>query len=446
MAEGGFPAGFYWGAATAAYQIEGAIAEDGKSESIWDRFAHTPGKIDDRTNGDIACDHYHRWPEDVALMARLGLSGYRFSTAWARILPEGYGRVNQAGLDYYSRLVDALLAEHITPFVTLYHWDLPQALQERGGWESRDTAKAFAELAHVVTARLGDRVRHWITHNEPHIVVFHGYVTGTKAPGLTNPALIGPVAHHLLLSHGLAAQAIRSESPQAQVGITLNLTALEPASDRSEDIEATTLLDGLHHRWYLDPLYGKGYPEDAARLVRMPADVVRSGDMETIATPTDFLGVNYYTRYRVRAGRGELAIPQMVEPTGRLTTMGWEIYPQGLTELLARAHREYAPKMLYVTESGVAFPDAVAADGHVHDPARADYLREHFHAARDAMAQGVPVGGYFVWSLMDNFEWSYGFTQRFGLLYTDYRTQRRIIKDSGFFMQRIAATNGADLD
>jgi beta-glucosidase len=440
----GFPADFAWGTATAAYQIEGAATEDGKGESIWDRFSHTPGVIDDGTNGDVACDHYHRWQTDVDLMAQLNLNAYRFSLAWARILPDGYGRVNQAGLDFYSRLVDALLERGVAPYVTLYHWDLPQALQEKGGWESRDTAKAFAEFAQVAAARLGDRVGHWITHNEPHIVVYHGYLFGVKAPGLKDPTLIAPVAHHLLLSHGLATQALRAAGAR-EVGITLNITHLEPASDREEDAQAARDLDGLYHRWYLDPIFRGAYPDDVSHLLALPNGLVQSGDLEAISAPLDFLGVNYYSRMRVRAARGLFGIPEGMPPQGQLTTMGWEVYPEGLTETLLRVQRDYAPPKLYVTENGAAYPDTLTADEQVHDPERTDYLRRHFVATRQAIAQGAPVQGFFVWSLLDNFEWSYGYRQRFGVLYTDYSTQRRIVKDSGRFLANVAATNGASL-
>jgi beta-glucosidase len=439
-----FPADFAWGTATAAYQIEGAATADGKGESIWDRFSHTPSAIDDGTNGDVACDAYHRWPGDVDLMAQLNLNAYRFSLAWSRILPEGYGRVNGAGLDYYSRLIDALLERGIAPYVTLYHWDLPQALEEKGGWPNRDTAKAFAEFAHLAATRLGDRVGHWITHNEPHIVVYHGYLFGSKAPGLKDPTLVAPVAHHLLLSHGLAAQALRAAGAR-EVGITVNLTDFEPASDREEDADAARDLDGLFHRLFLDPIYRGAYPDDLEHLLSLPNGLVQAGDLETISAPLDFLGVNYYFGSRVRAARGLFGIPETLPPEGRLTTMGWEVYPQGLTNVLLRVHRDYAPKTLYVTENGAAYPDTLTPEGEVHDPERTDYLRRHLVAAREAIAAGAPLRGYFAWSLLDNFEWSYGYTQRFGVLYTDYPTQRRIVKDSGRFLAEVAATNGDNL-
>jgi beta-glucosidase len=440
----GFPADFAWGTATAAYQIEGAATEDGKGESIWDRFSHTPGMIDDGANGDIACDSYHRWPGDVDLMAQLNLNAYRFSLAWTRILPDGYGRVNQAGLDYYSRLVDGLLERGIAPYVTLYHWDLPQALEDKGGWPNRDTAKAFAEFAHVAAARLGDRVGHWITHNEPHIVLYHGYLYGTKAPGHKDPALLAPVAHHLLLSHGLATQALRAAGAR-EVGITVNITDLEPASDREEDAQAARDMDALYHRVFLDPIYRGAYPDDLARLLPMPDGLVQLGDLETVSSAQDFLGVNYYSCGRARAARGLFGIPESLPPRGPLTAMGWEVYPDGLTNVLLRVHRDYAPKKVYITENGAAYPDTLTPEGEIHDPERTNYLRRHFVAARGAIAGGAPVRGYFVWSLLDNFEWSYGYAPRFGVIYTDYPTQRRIAKDSARFLAEVAATNGGSL-
>jgi beta-glucosidase len=304
-------------------------------------------------------------------MAQLNFNAYRFSLAWSRILPEGYGRVNGAGLDYYSRLIDKLLERGIAPYVTLYHWDLPQALEDKGGWPNRDTAKAFAEFAHLAATRLGDRVGHWITHNEPHIVVYHGYLFGSKAPGLKDPTLVAPVAHHLLLSHGLAAQALRSAGAR-EVGITLNLTDFEPASDREEDADAARDLDGLFHRLFLDPLFRGAYPDDLEHLLSLPNGLVQAGDLETISAPLDFLGVNYYFSSRVRAARGIFGIPETLPPEGRLTTMGWQVYPQGLTNVLLRVHRDYAPKTLYVTENGAAYPDTLTPAGEVHDPERTD--------------------------------------------------------------------------
>lgn len=447
ITETGFPSDFAWGAATAAYQIEGAAAADGKGESIWDRFSHTPGAISDGTTGDVACDHYRLWQDDVDLLASLGLNAYRFSVSWPRVFPDGKGTLNPAGLDFYERLVEGLLARGVAPFITLYHWDLPQTLHEKGGWANRDTAFYFADFALALARRFGDRVGHWITHNEPHVVVHEGYVKGDKAPGIRNPALILPVSHHLLLSHGAATEALRSELPQsAQLGITLNFADIEPATDRDADVQAARVRDGLWHRLYLDPLYRGAYPEDVLPLVDEPLDLIRTGDLERIAAPTDFLGVNYYTRSIIRAGPGGPTDPRSVPPRGALTTMGWEVYPEGLTNILRRLRDDYAPKALYVTENGAAYLDAIAADGRIYDGQRTAYLRRHLQAARDAIAVGVPLRGYFVWSLMDNFEWQHGHTQRFGVVYTDYATQRRIPKESARFLTAVAATNGAALD
>ncbi len=455
LSAGGFPVGFFWGTATAAYQIEGAAREDGKGESIWDRFAHTPGKIAGGATGDVACDHYHRWQEDLDLMARLNLNAYRFSAAWPRVYPDGYGELNLAGLDFYDRLVDGMLARGIAPFMTLYHWDLPQALEDRGGWLNRDTASAFADFAQTMAKRLGDRVGHWITINEPMTIVLEGYINGIHAPGQRNEALALPVAHHLLLAHGLALQAIRAEvGSQVEVGITLNLTLAEPASDHAEDVEAAQRLDGLANRLFLDPVLRGEYPSDILdpSLTAANADpdaLFRSGDLAIINGETDFLGFNYYMRMLAHADPNAGLLPAYGSPPvppEELTVMGWEVYPQGLEELLMRVQREYHPPMIYITENGAAFPDTLDADGQVHDPRRVAFLRDHLLATRRAIAAGVPVRGYLVWSFLDNFEWARGFEPRFGIVYTDYPTQRRIVKDSGRFYAEVAATNGARLD
>ncbi|HUY79643.1 MAG TPA: GH1 family beta-glucosidase [Ktedonobacterales bacterium] len=455
LTEGGFPTNFAWGTATAAYQIEGAPRADGKGESIWDRFTHTPGTIADGSNGDYACDHYHRWPEDLDLMARLGLNAYRFSISWPRIFPGGYGQVNLPGLDFYERLVDGLLERGIAPYMTLYHWDLPQALEDRGGWRNRDTANAFADYAQVMARRLGDRVGHWITHNEPVVTVAEGHINGTHAPGLRDEALALPVTHHLLLSHGLATQAIRSEvGDTVDVGITLNLAVVEPATDRSEDVEAAQRLDLLWNRMFLDPVLRGAYPTDMldASVTAGSADpdaLFRPGDMATIATPIDFLGVNYYTRMLARASKTPTLIPEYAPPRvpkREQTVMGWEVYPEGLERVLLRLRDEYKSPTIYITESGVAFPDTLGPDGKVHDQRRTEYLRDHLLATRRAIGAGVPVAGYFVWSLLDNFEWAKGFVPRFGVIYTNYPTQGRIVKDSGRYLAEVAQTGGARLD
>jgi beta-glucosidase len=443
-----FPDGFAWGAATAAFQIEGAPREDGKGESIWDRFSHIPGAIEDGANADVACDHYHRWREDVALMAELGHNAYRFSIAWPRVLPTGAGQVNGAGLDFYDRLVDALLERAIVPYVTLYHWDLPQVLQEAGGWRRRATAADFAAFVEVVARRLGDRVRHWITLNEPQVITNLGHFTGEMAPGVRDLGAWWPVSHHLLLAHGLAVPVLRAASaPGAQVGITLNLSPKVPASASQEDQRAAPLGDALFNRWFLDPLFRGAYPAEAAALLERPADLIQPGDLAVIQAPLDFLGVNYYTIERIRR-HPDLpgVVPQVAPEDGPgLTTMGWTVRPEGLGDLLIRLHHEYQPAALYVTENGAAHPDTLTPDGRVDDPERTEYLRRHLAQVRRALEAGAPLRGYFVWSLLDNFEWARGYTQRFGLVYTDYPTQRRIIKGSGRYFAEVARTNGASV-
>ena len=443
-----FPEAFVWGAATSSYQIEGAWNEDGKGESIWDRFAHTPGRIEDGSTGDVACDHYHRWQGDVDLMAALGLDAYRFSLSWPRILPQGRGAVNERGLDFYERLVDRLLAAGILPFVTLYHWDLPQALQDEGGWANRATAEAFAGYAGVVARRLGDRVRHWITHNEPWCASFLSYQIGVHAPGHHDWAEAICASHHLLLAHGLALPAIRQHSANAEVGITLNFEPAVPASPSRADFEAARRHDGYFNRWFLDPLYGRRYPADmvadyaAHGFLPGGLSFVRAGDLETIAAPTDFLGVNYYTRCIARDEAAQDNLPRRRFRGEALTEMGWEVYPHGLYLLLNRLHFEYGPAQLYVTENGASYGTGPAANGQVADKERLAYLREHFRAAHRAIENGVPLAGYFVWSLMDNFEWGKGYTQRFGIVWVDYETQERIPKESALWYRDVIARNG----
>ncbi len=441
-----FPQGFLWGAATASYQIEGAWDEDGKGESIWDRFSHTPGKISDGSTGDVACDHYHRREQDLDLMAELGLQAYRFSIAWPRVIPQGRGKVNEAGLDFYDRLVDGLLARGITPFVTLYHWDLPQALQDEGGWPRRSTAEAFVNYADVVSARLGDRVKHWITHNEPWVASFLGYGMGVHAPGIQDFQQALAAAHHLLLSHGWAVSSIRANSEEAKVGITLNLTDVVPASPSALDYHAAREMDGFLNRWFLDPIYGRHYPADVIewfeRVHGAKVNFVEEDDMAVIAAPTDFLGVNYYTRTVARDPSRHNLPPTIVTDNSEFTEMGWEVAPRSLFRLLNRLHFDYQPANIYITENGAAFPDKVCKEGHVHDDRRLAYLKEHFKAAHDAIQCGAPLRGYFVWSFMDNFEWAFGYTKRFGVVYVDYETQQRIVKESGKWYSQVIAQNG----
>lgn len=442
-----FPQGFLWGAATASYQIEGAWNEDGKGESIWDRFSHTPGKVVDGDTGDIACDHYHRWMDDIRLMREIGLKAYRFSTSWPRVLPVGRGKVNPLGLDFYDRLVDGLLAAGIQPFITLYHWDLPQALQELGGWGNRDVAYWFADYAALVGRRLGDRVKHWITHNEPWVVAVLGHWNGYHAPGLADPRLAIQVAHHLLLSHGEAVRALRDAGgANANVGITLNLSPVHPATKSEADQAAARRQDSFLNRWFLDPLFKGAYPPDLLDLYGEFAPQVKPGDMARIQASIDFLGVNYYTRSIVKDDpSAPLLRTASVQIEGaEYTEMGWEVYPPGLWELLTRLQRDYNPPALYVTENGCAFRDEVNEQGQVDDERREAYLREHFIQAHRAIQDGVKLHGYFVWSLMDNFEWAWGYTKRFGLAYVDYPTQRRILKRSGRWYSAVIAQNAVE--
>ncbi len=440
-----FPHDFIWGAATAAYQIEGAWDAGGKGESIWDRFSHTPGMILNGDTGDLAADHIHRYQEDIGLMQELGLAAYRLSVSWPRILPAGRGQVNPAGLDFYDRLIDALLAAGIRPFITLYHWDLPQALQDAGGWQNRDTAYWFRDYADVLAQRLGDRISNWITHNEPWVTAFLGHYFGIHAPGLHSLDATLSTAHHLLLSHGLALEPLRYHgSESTQVGITLDISPAEPASDSAGDEEAARRQDGIRHRLFLDPLFRGRYPEDMADLfdgqgLDRPAD-----DLRIISQPIDFLGLNYYTRAIVKAAGSSAPFRiDRVQPAGaEFTDMGWEVYPTGLYDALMRVHRDYAPSRLYVTESGAAFSDVADSDGQVRDPRREAFLREHFIQAHRAIAGGVPLKGYFVWSLLDNFEWAFGYSKRFGLIWVNFETQQRIIKQSGRWFAGVTRENG----
>jgi len=450
-----FPKDFIWGAATSSYQVEGAWNEDGKGESIWDRYSHTPGNVIGNETGDNACDHYHLWREDIQLMKDLGLPAYRFSTAWARIYPAGRGEFNQPGVDFYSRLVDGLLEAGIEPIVCLYHWDLPQALQDQGGWPARETALAYGNYADTVTRALGDCVRRWITHNEPTCAGLLGYQSGMHAPGIKDWKQALPAVHHLLLSHGLGVQAVRANVPAGQVGMVIDPLPSEPASDSPADYAATRWVDGTHNRWYLDPLYGRGYPAEILaehiRLGNLPEsglDYVRDGDYELIASPTDFLGLNYYRRGVVRAGETDnvgnpVATPN---PDDLHTEMGWEIYPWGLFNLIMLMHLTYRPKALYVTENGASYSDAPGADGRVHDERRIKYLRTHIAAVQQAIQAGAPVKGYFAWSLMDNFEWSMGYAQRFGMVYVDFKTQKRTPKDSALWYRQVIQNNALEIE
>lgn len=423
-----FPATFTWGVATSAFQIEGAATEDGKGESIWDRFCRVPGAIADASNGDVACDHYHRLESDLDLIAALGVDTYRFSVSWPRVQPLGAGAWNERGLAFYDRMVDGLLARGVQPCLTLNHWDLPQALQEAGGWARRDTVHRFVDYARHMQRRIGDRVRAITTHNEPWVIAMLGHDQGNFAPGVRSRKTAMQVAHHLLVSHGLALQALRADGATAALGIVLNLAHMEPATGSAADAAQARLDDARGRRWYTDPLFKGTYPAEVLAELGPDAPHVESGDLAVVTTPMDYLGVNYYSRGVSSADRSF-----DVKTSGLpLTDMGWEIYPRGLTELLLTLHREYALPAVYVTENGGAFKDTLEG-GQVHDADRTEYLQTHIAAVADALAQGVPMAGYMVWSLMDNFEWSSGYAKRFGIVHVDYATQQRTLKDSALW-------------
>jgi beta-glucosidase len=462
-----FPPDFLWGTATAAYQIEGAVTEGGRTASIWDTFSHTPGCVANGDTGDVADDHYHRVREDVALMAQLGLTSYRFSVAWPRITPQvtaqSLGPVNPAGLAFYSDLVDALIEAGITPAVTLYHWDLPQALEDAGGWAVRATAERFGEYARVVAAALGDRVPLFITLNEPWCSAYLGYAAGVHAPGRTDPALALAAVHHLNLAHGLAARAVREVAPAAQIGVTLNLAWVVPETGSDLDRDAARRCDGLANRVFLDPMLHGRYPADVVRDTAAATNwsFVRDGDTETIAAPLDVVGLNYYSPLHVRHwtrerpretadGHGNSAATPWIacddvefpRRPGPRTDMGWSIDPRGMTELLLRLHQERPDLDLMITENGAAFPDVPDADGVVHDTDRVEYLHGHLAAVHAAIAAGARVVGYCVWSLLDNFEWAWGYAKRFGIVRVDYATLARVPKDSAWFYAQVIKANG----
>lgn len=438
---------FRWGVATSAYQIEGGRT-DGKSDSIWDRFAHRPGTILDGSTGDVACDHYHRWREDVALMSDLGVTSYRFSIGWTRVLPDGIGEPNRAGLDFYERLIDGLLDAGIEPMPTLYHWDLPQALQDRGGWQTRETVDAFVEYAETMSRAFGDRVSTWITHNEPWVAAMLGHLEGVHAPGLRSWDAALAAAHHILLSHGRATRAMRRIMPDAAIGIALDGRPSTPRSDDPVDVTANRHFDGFRNRWFFDPVFGNGYPPDMVEAYRLRgrlegASWMRSGDTDEMAAPIDFLGINYYTGIEIAVGDEEsedTGVEPGPSPPDGYTEMGWKVTPDTLTEFLQRIHREYGPDSIVITENGASYSTGPDEHGRVPDRRRIEYLDEHVAAVERARANGVPVDGYFVWSLLDNFEWALGYSQRFGIVWVDHATGTRLPKDSfQWYRDRIAA-------
>jgi beta-glucosidase len=449
-----FPPDFAWGVATSSYQIEGAVSEGGRGRSIWDGFSHTPGATVGGATGDVACDHYHRYREDVALMDELGTDAYRFSFAWPRLQPDGRGELNSEGVAFYDRLIDELLERGIRPWVTLYHWDLPQVLEDAGGWPVRETAYRFVDFATAVHGLFADRVADWTTLNEPWCSAFLGYASGHHAPGRQEPVAAIKAAHHLLLGHGLAVEAMRAAASGLRYGLTLNLYPISAATSEVDDIDAARRVDGVVNRIFLDPVLRGGYPQDVLDDLADFTDgsFISGGDEQQIAQPLDILGVNYYTTQVVRAVReGDVAETNTAwvgcsdvvnVGTGLPTTeMGWEIDAGGLYEVLTRVNRDYDPPPIYITENGAAFGDVVSEDGGVHDPERIDYLDSHLRAAHRAMSDGVGLSGFFVWSLLDNFEWAWGYSRRFGLTYVDFASQRRIVKDSGHRYSQVIAGN-----
>ena len=449
-----FPPDFVWGAATAAYQIEGAVTEDSRGPSIWDTFAHTPGTILDGTNGDIACDHYHRFAEDIAILADLGLRAYRFSIGWPRVLPSGAGAVNQPGLDFYRRIAETCLEHGVTPWATLYHWDLPQPLEDAGGWLSRETAQRFADYAVTTATALGDVVRDWITLNEPWCSAFLGYAAGVHAPGKTLGVEAVKAAHHLMLGHGQAIQALRSVDSAASLGITLNLYSIEPATSSHADREAARRADAQGNRLFLDPILLGHYPGDAIADVGLQDWIAaHDEDLAVMSAPIDFMGVNYYSRqtYAAPAG-GAFATPGatsaspgsenlvVVDTGAPKTAMGWEVQPDGLVDVVDMVHRRAPGLPVYITENGAAYDDVVRPNGSVDDSDRRLYYELHVDACRTAIERGLNLKGYFAWSLLDNFEWAFGFSRRFGLVYVDYATQQRIVKASGLWFKEFLAS------
>jgi beta-glucosidase len=428
-----FPRDFVWGTATSAFQIEGAARADGKGVSIWDEFCRVPGAIADGSNGDIACDHYHRVESDLDLIAHLGVTAYRFSISWPRVQPLGSGAVNPAGLDFYDRLVDGLLERKVQPYATLYHWDLPAELQRRdGGWLSRDTAHRFADYAQIIAERLGDRVASFATHNEPWVTMVLGYERGTFAPGIRDRRVAYQAGHHLLISHGLAMQAIRQTRTRADVGIVLNMSPVYPATDSDLDAEHARLEDGRLVRWYMDALFKSHYPEDILEHLGEDAPRVQPGDAELISQPCDFLGVNYY--HPTVSSSANPASP--ASSGANVTDMGWEVAPHSLADLLLRLNRDYELPPIFITENGAAYEDQVV-DGRVEDEQRRHYIELHLAAIADVIQRGVNVKGYFVWSLMDNFEWAEGYRKRFGIIHIDYATLRRTLKRSALWYRSL---------
>lgn len=440
-----FPKDFIWGSATASYQIEGAYKEDGKGESIWDRFSHTPGKVDNGDTGDIACDHYHRYEDDIKLMKEIGIKYYRYSLSWPRIFPDGTGKPNEKGLDFYKRLTDKLLENGITPAITLFHWDLPQIIEDKGGWANRETVKYFEDYSAYVLKTFGDVVPMWFTHNEPFVYSFLGHAYGIHAPGYTDTARALNVTHNLLLSHGKVVSMYRNMNLNGKIGMALNLSTKYPVSQKEEDINAAILSDGFVFRWYLDPLYKGSYPKDVLEYYsrRNINFEYPQEDLKIIKEPTDFLALNYYEPEFVRYDKDAEFVGINNELTNyERTEMNWIVEPKGLYDLLVRLDRDYGKPNLFVSENGAAFKDVVESDGSIRDDRRINYVREHLLACNKAIQDGVNLKGYFLWSFMDNFEWSFGYSKRFGIVHVDFNTLKRTIKQSGYWYKDVIANNG----
>ena len=428
---------FLWGVATSSFQIEGAANEDGRGLSIWDTFCRLPGKVVNGDTGDIACDHYHRYKEDLDLMKWMGVDAYRFSVAWSRVLPNGVGAVNKAGLDFYDRLIDGALERGIQPWLTMYHWDLPQALQDRGGWNNGEIVTWFEEYAHLLTAQFGDRVKHWMTLNEPLCSAWIGHLYGDMAPGITDLQTALNASHHLLMSHGIASQVTRSNVKDSRVGIVINVTPAVPATDSDDDRRASILADGFDNRWFLNPVFGQPYPTDVIEALGKSPQI-EAGDMSLINQPMDFLGVNFYFRQTIAANLqgSPLPIKNVRRENVKRTAMDWEVHAPAFEEILTRIHRDYKPREIYITENGSAWNDELAS-GEIDDEERISYLKSHLDAMFTAKKQGAPIQGYFAWSFMDNFEWAYGYDKRFGLVYVDYKTLKRTPKKSAHYYREL---------
>jgi beta-glucosidase len=428
---------FVWGVATSSFQIEGAAHEDGRGPSIWDTFCRVPGKVANGDTGEIACDHYHRYNEDLDLMKWMGVDAYRFSVAWSRVIPNGVGPINQAGLDFYDRLIDGALERGIQPWITMYHWDLPQALQDRGGWNNREVVKWFEEYANVLTNEFGDRVKHWMTLNEPLCSAWIGHLYGDMAPGITDLQTALNASHHLLMSHGIASQVTRTNVKDSKVGIVINVTPAVPATDSDDDRRASKLADGFDNRWFLNPVFGQPYPADVIEVLGKSPQI-ETGDMSLINQPMDFLGVNFYFRQTIASNPqgSPLPIKNIRRENVKRTAMDWEVHAPAFEEILTRIHHDYKPKEIYITENGSAWDDEIIS-GEINDEERISYLKSHLDAIFAAKKEGAPIQGYFAWSFMDNFEWAYGYDKRFGLVYVDYKTQKRTPKKSAHYYREL---------